>query len=179
MITLKKGDCEHCGRTYRYSLWHSGFGNNSYAYCMQCGCLAVLNYKNPQVAGLPPAPVDCEEIDASWEPFLAPCPCGGQFRKGAIPRCPFCREKLSPTHAAEHIEAQALGAGRHWRWQNNWSGIYCVAIEDPGNPGALLQVEDPLGKPAVAKAKKRWWQPFRPAAEEPSPVRETASTKPV
>ena len=91
MVMLKKGDCEHCGRFYRYSLWHSGFGDNSYAYCDECGMLALLNYSNESVAALP-SPVDkFGEIEESWEPFLQACPCGGHFRKGASPRCPSCR----------------------------------------------------------------------------------------
>ncbi len=56
MVIVKKGDCEHCGRLYRYSLWHSGFGDNSYAYCDDCGMLALLNYSNPSRSWIP-APV--------------------------------------------------------------------------------------------------------------------------
>ncbi|MBS1805420.1 MAG: hypothetical protein JST28_18820 [Acidobacteria bacterium] len=155
MVMLKKGDCEHCGCFYRYSLWHSGFGDNSYAYCDDCGMLALLNYSNEYVASLP-SPVDkFGEIESSWEQLLEPCPCGGRFRKGASPRCPSCREKLSAAHAAGHIESQALGA-RGWTWQNSWSGIYCVAMNDPVNPGSVLQVIDPILKPERTKAKKRW-----------------------
>lgn len=174
MMNLKKGDCEHCGRFYRYSLWNSGFGNNSYAYCDQCGMLAVLNYSNPIVAELPEAAIENEEIDRSWESFLKPCPCGGRFRKGAFPRCPTCNERLSATHAAEHIEAQAIGAGRNWRWQNNWSGLHCMAIENPQNPGSLLMVENPVGaepEPTI-KAKSSWFMLFKK-------VRETTPAKPV
>ena len=158
MVILKKGDCEHCSRNYRYSLWHSGFGDNSYAYCDECGALALINYTNPQVIGLPRPEMQYAEIEESWEPFLKPCPCGGRFRKGQSPRCPFCKEKLSPNHAAQHIEAQAHGAGRGWRWQNDWRGVYCIAIDDPSNPGALLQVIDPLNVPEheTTKSKSRW-----------------------
>jgi hypothetical protein len=156
MVILKKGDCEHCGRFYRYSLWHSGFGDNSYAYCDQCGMLAIVSYSDPQVARLPPLSSQYLEIDESWEQYLLPCTCGGRFRKGASPRCPFCREALSPTHAAEHIQAQALGATRGWQWQNNWNGVYCIAIDDPYNPGALRQMVDPVMKPEIIKPKSRW-----------------------
>jgi hypothetical protein len=179
MITLKRGDCENCGRFYRYSLWNSGFGNNTYAYCDLCGMLAVLYYSNPLVAGLPPASVECEEMDQSWEPFLLSCPCGGRFRRGASPRCPFCRERLSPTYAAEHIKTQALGAGRAWQWQNSWSGLHCMAIENPRNPGALLQIEDPVGKPDIGSVKRRWWVPFRLGSQESKHLRETATAKQV
>ena len=158
MVILKRGDCEHCSRHYRYSLWHSGFGDNSYAYCNECGMLALLNYNNPQVAGFPRLTTEYAEIDESWEPFLKPCPCGGRFQRGQSPRCPFCKEKLSPTHAAAHIEAQARGAGKSWHWQNHWSGVYCMAIDDPGNPGALLQFTDPVIVPETEtpKSKSRW-----------------------
>jgi len=155
MVMLKKGDCEHCGRFYRYSLWHSGFGDNSYAYCGQCGMLALFNYSNELVAALPTPAERFGVIDEAWEPHLKECPCGGSFHRSAAPRCPYCREKLSPMHAAEHIEAQAVGA-RGWSWQNNWSSIYCLAMIDPQNPGSVLQVVDPILQPERARTRKRW-----------------------
>lgn len=156
MVIVKKGDCEHCGRFYRYSLWHSGFGDNSYAYCDQCGMLATINYENPLVVGFPPLSIQYAEIDESWESLLRPCACGGQFRKGASPRCPFCSQALSATHAAGHIETQAQCAGKGWHWQNNWNGVYCMAIDNPQNPGTPLQMVDPVITLEVAKTKKRW-----------------------
>jgi hypothetical protein len=178
MNTLKKGDCEHCGRFYRYSLWNSGFANNSYAYCSDCGLLAIFNCSSPVMAGLPKSTVENEEIDQSWEAFLLPCPCGGRFRKGASPRCPTCNEPLSAEHAAGHIQAQAFGSGRGWMWQNNWSGAHCMAMEDPANPGSMLQIEDPVGTPK-AKARKRWWVPFRLGSQETKELEEAATTKSV
>jgi hypothetical protein len=156
MTILKKGDCEHCGRFYRYSLWHCGFGDNSYAYCDQCGMLGTINYATEQRADLPPLSAKYMEIDESWEPFLNPCRCGGRFRKGASPRCPYCHKALSAAYAAAHVEKQSLGAPRGWRWQRHWSGTYCMAVEDPREPGTLLQAVDPLIQPEVAKPKGRW-----------------------
>jgi hypothetical protein len=157
MVIVKKGDCEHCGKFYRYSLWHSGFGDNSYAYCDDCGMLATINYDNPLVAAFPPLSTQYAEIDESWESLLLPCACGGRFRKGASPRCPGCNEPLSAAHAAGQIEAQAQGAGKGWRWQNNWSGVYCMAIDNPQNPGNPLQMVDPVITPeATVKTKKSW-----------------------
>ena len=143
-MIAKKGDCEHCGRFYRYSLWHSGFGDNSYAYCDECGMLGTVNYFNPQVAGFPPLAAQYQEIDESWEPFLEPCGCGGRFPQGASPRCPFCHEAALASHAAPHIEAQAVGARKGWHWQKNWSGVYCMAIDDPQEPGTLSPDDDPV-----------------------------------
>ncbi len=94
MVILKKGDCEHCGQLYRYSLWHSGFGDNSYAYCDECGMLAILNHTNPQVAGFPKSTQQYGEIEESWEALLQPCVCGGHFCKGASPRCLHCNHEL-------------------------------------------------------------------------------------
>ena len=156
MVIVKKGDCEHCGRLYRYSLWHCGFGDNSYAYCDECGMAGILNYSNPQVAGFPPLSIQHAEIDASWEPFLVPCVCGGHFRKGAAPRCLHCLEQLSPVHAAKHIAIQATGARKGWEWQNNWSGAYCMTMDDPNAPGNPRQMVDPVIKPEIAKPRKRW-----------------------
>ncbi len=156
MVILKKGDCEHCHREYRYSLWHSGFGDNSYAYCDECGMLATLSYTNKQVSEFPPPLAHNQEIDESWESFLRPCACGGHFRNGASPRCPHCLEKLSATYATEHMEKQAMGARKGWRWQADWSGVYCIAIEDPYEPGSLRQMIDPVIEPEEAKSKSRW-----------------------
>jgi len=156
MVIAKKGDCEHCGRFYRYTLWHSGFGDNSYAYCDACGMLGILNYLNPHVAGFPPLSQQYAEIETSWEPCLEPCTCGGNFRRGASPRCPSCLEPLSPLHAAPHIEAQATGAGRGWQWQRNWSGVYCMAMDDPQAPGRPRQMINPVIKSEAAKTRSRW-----------------------
>ena len=156
MVILKKGDCEHCGRIYRYSLWDCEFGKSSYAYCDRCGKLALLNYANPQVAALPPLKNQHAEIDQSWEQFLEPCDCEGTFRRGSSPRCPYCNQQLSPTHVAAQIEAQTQGTNKAWHWQNDWKGPYCLAIDDPQNPGVLRQMIDPVAKPEVAKPKSRW-----------------------
>ena len=156
MVILKKGDCEHCHRFYRYSLWHSGFGDNSYAYCDECGTLATFSYANQAVADLPPPSTKCQQIDKEWEPFLRPCECGARFLNGAAPRCPYCREILSATYAAAHMEKQALGAQKDWRWQRNWSGVYCLAIEDPHAPGTLRQMVDPVIKPETEGTRSRW-----------------------
>ena len=143
MLNLHTGDCEHCLRSYRYSLWHCGFGENSYAYCDKCGMLALLNYSNPVVAKLPELSVRYQMIDAAWEPFLRRCACGGRFRQGAAPRCPGCRQEFSAEYAGRHIEANSRGADRGWRWQMSWRGLYCMAVEDPAHPGTLHQVIDP------------------------------------
>jgi len=126
--------------------------------------LALIHYTHPEVARFPPLKTQYAVIEESWEPLLKPCPCGGHFRNGQSPRCPFCNEELSPTHAAGHIEAQAHGqvGGRNWHWQNDWSGVYCMAIDDPGNPGTLLQVVNPVPTPEIEKPKprSRWSQLF-------------------
>jgi hypothetical protein len=155
MVILKKGDCEHCHREYRYSLWHSGFGDNSYAYCEECGMLATLSYSNQQVSEFPTLSAHCQEIDESWEPLLRHCACGGRFRKGATPRCPHCFQPLSAIYATEHMERQAMGAKKGWRWQGDWSGVYCIAIEDPLEPGSLRQMIDPVIEPEKVEGKSR------------------------
>ena len=160
MVLLNKGDCDLCGRTYRYSLWHAGFGGSSYAYCEDCGILATFNYSNPILSTLPPLSALNLDIDSAWEPFLHPCTCGGRFRKGASPRCPYCQVPLSAEYAAGHIERNSLGAARGWHWQGNWSGVYCIAIEDPDIPGELRQMFDPVLQGEPVKTKKHWTQMF-------------------
>lgn len=84
------------------------------------------------------------EINSEIEPFLTPCFCGGHFRKGATPRCPDCGMTLSAESATNYIEKNAPGTAKGWRWQRNWSGIYCIAIEGPEQQGKLRLVKDPI-----------------------------------
>jgi hypothetical protein len=157
MFALHKGDCEHCLRSYRYTLLHAAFGDFSYAYCDSCGILATFSYSNSHLVQLPPLSQAHQVIDPEWEPFLDPCPCGGHFRSGASPRCLACSSPLSAEHAASHIERNAIGAGRGWRWQRNWTDLYCIAMEDPKDPGSLRQVEDPFHKARTGQPHKGLW----------------------
>jgi hypothetical protein len=119
--------------------------------------LATFSYSNRLVASLPSPSAQCQEIDAEWEQYLSPCACGGHFRKGAFPRCPYCHKELSPIYAARHIEQNSRGLAKGWFWQRNWSGVHCLAIEDPHDPGTLLQMIDPVYQPEPpAKVKKGW-----------------------
>jgi hypothetical protein len=163
MFTLHNGDCEHCCKLYHYTLLHAGFGDYSYAYCDSCGMLATFNYSSSFLPSLPRLSAQHQVIDASWEPFLLPCECGGHFRSGASPRCVFCKERLSSDHAAPHIERNSIGAGRGWRWQKSWTDVYCIAIEDPKRPGSLRQVNDHFVDrtiPQDEKPAKRSWAGF-------------------
>ncbi len=162
MFALHLGDCEHCWRSYRYSLWHSGFGETSYAYCESCGMLATFEDRNPLVAQLPPLSAPHQVIDAGWEPFLRPCACGGSFRKGASPRCPHCQAALSAEYAAGHIERNSVGASRGWRWQKDWTDLYCMDIEEPGHPGKMRHVTDPFLEPQEIVLQKRLEQVLNP-----------------
>jgi hypothetical protein len=36
---------------------------------------------------------------------------------------------LSPAIASDWIEPNASGTAQGWRWQQNWSGLYCLVIE--------------------------------------------------
>jgi hypothetical protein len=163
MFAMHKGDCEHCSRTFHYVLLNAGIGDFSYAYCDACGMLATLAYSNREVSYLPQSSETHQDIPRDWEPYLRPCACGGRFRKSASPRCVYCNSILSADFAAGHIERNSIGATRGWHWQRNWSDIFCMALEDPHNPGNLRQVsdiqvkqEDPIEKPA----RRSWTQIF-------------------
>jgi hypothetical protein len=122
------GKCDRCGKSFDYYIVHSGFSDSSYAYCDSCGMTALLGlYKTPKIdIKIEPHQAIAPEI----EPFLQECSCGGRFRNGTTPRCPHCHCPLSATEAASFIEAQARGTKKGWRWQGNWSGLYCVIIEN-------------------------------------------------
>jgi hypothetical protein len=123
------GTCEHCQRRFRYRLGHSGFGDCVYAYCDSCGRTAILSLWDKRMPNLPDCPVQCEMCSA-MEPYLQPCECGGSFRRGSSPRCPHCIQPLSAELATSYIEGNAPGTKKGWRWQRNWSGLYCVVVEE-------------------------------------------------
>jgi hypothetical protein len=120
------GKCGDCGGAFDLELLHCGFGDCSYAYCDRCGKTAILSgwdKRWPKGIKLTQA-----EIPVEMESHLAPCDCGGKFTKGNAPRCPHCGERLSADQAAEHIEAQAPGTKKGWRWQKTWQGLYCIVV---------------------------------------------------
>jgi hypothetical protein len=121
------GSCENCLANFKMDLIHNGFNESVYAYCDTCGKTAVLSGWSKQW----PQNVKGKhgEMNPEMEPFLRPCDCGGRFTTGSSPRCPECKKPLSAVLAAEYIERQAPGAKKGWRWQRNWSGMYCVIVE--------------------------------------------------
>lgn len=121
------GDCEHCKKQFAYYLIHNGFNESAYAYCNTCGVTALLDgWKVPKGIHMVPH----QSITPEIEPHLASCQCGGNFRAGASPRCPHCQQPLSALHAADYIEREAAGTKKGWRWQREWTSLYCIIIED-------------------------------------------------
>jgi hypothetical protein len=124
---MDTGTCEHCQKSFPYRLIHNGFNDSAYAYCDTCGVVTMLDgWKLPKGITFEIYQVIPPEI----EPLLSPCECGGHFRKGASPRCPHCQKELSPIHAGNWIERDAPGTKKGWRWQNGWTGTYCIWIND-------------------------------------------------
>ncbi|MGB6974981.1 MAG: hypothetical protein WBD67_09900 [Terracidiphilus sp.] len=144
MFSLDKGDCEHCGRDFHYQLTNAAFGDFSYAYCDSCGTLATIRYDSLSFADLPPAAELHRQIDKLWEPLLRRCNCGGRFCVGASPRCIHCNSQLSPQFAASYIQSSLPQRRRGWKWSDSWTDEYCLAIEDPRDPGHMRQMDDPV-----------------------------------
>jgi hypothetical protein len=122
------GSCEHCQEHFGYVIYHCGFGDSSYAYCESCGRTAILwmwDERWPKLSNC----LGQQEICLAMEPYIEPCECGGRFVKGAAPRCPHCDRTLSAVIAATYIERDAPGSKKGWRWQQNWSGCYCMVVE--------------------------------------------------
>jgi hypothetical protein len=120
--------CNACSSEFEYFLIHNGFNDSAYAYCDTCGTSTLLGIwaKNiPKAVTFKPH----GPIDASIEPFLRPCSCGGHFRVGAVPRCPRCRSALSADGVTTTIEKNAPGTKVGWRWQRSWDGIYSIVID--------------------------------------------------
>src|SRR5271156_4465348 len=124
------GHCENCQESFEYNIYHSGFGDCSYAYCDTCGMTSILSMWDKRWPKLPPGYLHHREICPDFEPFIRPCTCGGSFKKGASPRCPHCRRVLSAEAATSFIEKNAKGTKKGWRWQRNWTDTYCIVIDD-------------------------------------------------
>ena len=131
-MTLRQkdlGTCDKCGKQFEYYLIHNGFNESAYAYCDKCGCTAILDYYSKSV----PKGVEVgygQAIEPVLEPFLRTCDCGGHFKIGAAPRCPHCGNELSATEAKGYLESAAPGTKKGWRWQETWTGLYCIVIND-------------------------------------------------
>ena len=143
MARRDRGECENCNLVFAYELWHAGFGDLTYAYCDTCGMTATLDHWNPEVSKITGLSAGCGEIENSAEQFLLPCQCGGKFRKGSTPRCPYCNKALSADFAAGYLEKNSA---RGWQWQRSWSGLYCIVIEDPEILDALRRRRDPINR---------------------------------
>ncbi|MCA0201294.1 MAG: hypothetical protein LCH56_10700 [Proteobacteria bacterium] len=122
---MSVGVCEHCTQKFSYRLIHNGWSNTAYAYCDNCGCTALFHE-------LGPVPTTARlkvqgRISGEIEQYLKPCACGGKFRAEAVPRCPHCRQALSPEKARGYLEANAAAG---WSWQGNWSDFHCIVIAE-------------------------------------------------
>lgn len=122
------GQCEHCGHTFRYQIIHNGFNDSAYAYCNRCSFTVLLSGWT-QTAKRVPMCIH-QRITPDLEMLLKPCPCGGTFRSSADPKCPDCARSLSPVTATSYIERNAPGTEKGWRWQQSWSGIYSIVLNE-------------------------------------------------
>jgi hypothetical protein len=128
MAQLSIGICETCHKHFEYSIYHCGFGDCAYAYCDRCGRCSLLSV---WFQGIPPGTSLKVHgpIEKRIEPKLLPCPCGGAFRAEAPPRCSNGSHALDAALASGYIEQNAPGTLKGWRWQRNWSGVYCIDVE--------------------------------------------------
>jgi hypothetical protein len=113
-------------------LLHNGFNDSAYAYCDACGSTAMISAWSPIPDQVQLKFHQC--IDKNAEKYLVRCDCGGTLTAEASPRCPFCRSPLSAAAATGWIEANAPGTAKGWRWQQSWTGIYCIIVQ-----GRVLQ----------------------------------------
>ncbi|HEX7530137.1 MAG TPA: hypothetical protein VF333_03255 [Pyrinomonadaceae bacterium] len=105
-----------------------GFNDSAYAYCNQCSFTVLLNGWHPAAQRVKLK--IHQRITSDIEGLLKPCPCGGVFRTSADPKCPHCIRSLSAAKATVYIERDAPGAAKGWRWQQSWSGIYSIILND-------------------------------------------------
>ena len=131
------GQCERCGKDFRWHLIHNGFNSTCHAYCSSCGATALLSLLGPALIKRNVYPGG---ITPDLEALMAVCSCGGSFRADAVPRCPSCSGELSAVEASRYIEPAEPGSRDGWHWQRRWTGpraLYAIIING-------RQVEDPF-----------------------------------
>jgi hypothetical protein len=101
-----QGRCQACEAAFEARLIHNGFNDSAYAYCAQCGTLALCSlWKWP--ASLPR--VDQGPLASEQTDHLRPCSCGGRYTPTAGPRCPKCRAELDAEAAWHGLYALMIG----------------------------------------------------------------------
>jgi hypothetical protein len=169
-VNSLSGCCDHCNGTFRYRLIHNGFSDSAYGYCSSCSSTVLLSGWNPvaQRVGL----AIHQRITPQIEALLKRCPCGDRFRASADPKCPHCTHTLSASEATAYIERDAPGAKKGWRWQQSWSGIYSIVLndhflEDWWDEDALSACTPPIAKPPKRRPRpifpERYWHQCMPA----------------
>jgi hypothetical protein len=124
---VEVGTCEHCAGQFRFSIVASHMADASYAYCSDCGTVAVLQ---PHDAEAPTGFATMGgPILRENETLLTPCRCGGRFVSRGAPRCPNCRRVIDAEYATDFIEASTPFASRGW-WQRTWHGPMFMIINE-------------------------------------------------
>lgn len=95
-----KFECPSCKKAiildqpYQY---HAGFSNIAFLYCDSCSSTLVFDAYDSRFRFLSgrrfPWDLDPHAMKLV-EDQLKPCCCGGRYRFGAMPRCPFCNQIL-------------------------------------------------------------------------------------
>jgi hypothetical protein len=121
-----QGKCDYCGAVFVYGIFHDGQGESVYAYCDQCGELAVLNRWT--LLGKLPSHV-VQPTSADIEAQLQPCECGGAFVTNAGPRCPKCKVPISDERMVQWLRQNVPGLACHvLKDRQNWCEKYAFSI---------------------------------------------------
>jgi DNA-directed RNA polymerase subunit RPC12/RpoP len=103
--------CSRCARSFEYYRIDNQINDSWYIYCAKCGSTGLLYSRNA-------FPQDVYEksgyeLASEAEPFLPACSCGGTFKHGAHPRCPYCGLELSRDEIVEMLD--------HFYSKREWS----------------------------------------------------------
>jgi hypothetical protein len=77
--------------------YHAGFSNVGFLYCDSYAGMVKFDSYNPayvRIVGDKHPWALSEKEKRRVEAHLKPCPRGGRYRFGALPRCPICNEPL-------------------------------------------------------------------------------------
>ena len=105
------GVCHSCSLTFDYSRIDNQINDSWYIYCATCGATGLLHSAKSLRADI--LEKSGYELASEAEPFLPACRCGGTFKSGALPRCPYCRAEFNRDVIIEMLD--------HFYSRRKWS----------------------------------------------------------
>jgi len=116
--------CSYCKRPIQLKgPYHAGFSNEGFLYCDKDATVLIFDsfnrYYNRVVPNKHPWMLTTKEKQAV-EHHLKPCQCGGIFKFGNKPRCPYCKKLIREFVDSMHylIIGKKVNGNKKSAWKN-------------------------------------------------------------